>query len=417
MSGRAVPSFTGRRHSQNHRSRAGAGTRERNATVNAHKVVMVLENDRYPADSRVLKEAESLTSAGFAVEVLAPRERGFPTREVIRGVKVTRFRLHEGYGALGRTAIEYLTAACSISVLVLRRIVSARSGTLHVHNPPDIFFPLLWLARLRGWSTVFDHHDDAEGMLRDKLGRASWLEKVMVWLRDGSARAADLTIATNETQRSLVASQARRTVVVLNAPPDSFADHSPSPPNGRAQLVFLGEMGTQDRVDRAVDVLAHIVREHGVDAALLIVGDGPERGHVEERADEQQLRDRVTITGFIPYGRVPGLLATAHVGLDTAALTEANHGTSMVKIFEYLAVGLPVVASALRETRITGEDAVIAIDSDQAEAFVAPLVRLLTDTAAWEAAAERSRRRGEQLRWPAQAELLIDEYQRLCRLR
>jgi len=39
----------------------------------APDVVMVLENSRYPLDSRVRKEAESLVASGLSVEVLAPR--------------------------------------------------------------------------------------------------------------------------------------------------------------------------------------------------------------------------------------------------------------------------------------------------------------------------------------------------------
>lgn len=367
-------------------------------------------------DPRVRKEAESLTSAGFAVEVLAPRERGHPNHEVIRGVSVTRFPLREGYGALGRTAVEYMTAFFVISVLVIPRIARSPNGTLHVHNPPDILFPLLWLARLRGWSTVFDHHDDAEGMLRDKLGRETWLSKVMTWLRVKSARAADLTITTNETQRSLLAMHARKIVIVRNAPPHWFADHRASPPTERARLVFLGEIGTQDRADRAVDVLASVVGTHEIDADLLFIGDGPERARVEQRVIEQQVQDRVTITGVVPYESVPELLATAHIGLDTAALTEANHGTTMVKIFEYLAVGLPVIATALRETKVTGGDAVITIAEDSVAAFTAPLVGLLTAKGAWRTRADKARARGMRLQWQVQAEILVDAYRQLLRI-
>ncbi len=374
---------------------------------------MVLENCAYPFDSRVRNEAESLTSAGFAVEVLAPREPGRPVHEVIRGVSVTRFPLREGHGALGQTAIEYLLAFFVISGVVISRIARSREGTLHVHNPPDIFFPLLWLANMRGWSTVFDHHDDTEGMLRDKLGRATKLSRVMAWLRSRSARAADLTVTTNETQRSLVAGQARRIVIVRNAPPIWFADHTASPPHGRARLVFLGEIGTQDRVDRAVEVLDDLVRERGIDAELLIIGDGPERPRVERTVADRQLQDRVAITGIVPYERVPEQLVTAHVGLDTAALTETNHGTTMVKIVEYLAVGLPVVASALRETRITGGSALIAVEEDNVDAFTEAIVHLLTDAHAWNVAAKLARERGAVLRWDAQAAALIAAYEGL----
>jgi len=378
---------------------------------------MVLENSQYPLDARVRMEAETLTEAGLSVEVLAPREPGRPAREVIRGVRVSRFPLPEGNGRLLGTAIEYLAAACAIAPLVLLRLARRRDGTLHVHNPPDLFFPLLWLARRRGWATVFDHHDDAAGMLRAKLGRRTAVESLLAWMRDRSACAADLTITTNDTQRMLVQSVARRVVIVRNSPPVWFAEHRPSPPPpggaGRARLVFLGEIGVQDRVQRTVDVLAALVTDRGIDAELLIVGDGPERGAVLEYARELGVSDRVTITGWVPFEEVPRLLAGAHVGLDTAAATEVNDGSTMVKILEYLVVGLPVVATALRETRVTGGDAVVAVAEDTVEAYVTPIVELLSSPASWQASATRARARGTELLWPAQGEKLLAAYREL----
>jgi glycosyltransferase involved in cell wall biosynthesis len=401
------------------RGRSGRSTRWMSDSVMgaggqpAPDVVMVLENCGYPLDARVRMEAESLVESGLSVEVLAPREPDRPIREIIRGVRVARFPLPEGHGKLLGTAVEYLAACCVITAAVLPRLARTRSGTLHVHNPPDLFFPLLWLARRRGWSTVFDHHDDAAGMLKAKLGRATPLQSLLAWMRNQSARAADLTITTNDTQRELVEAVARRAIVVRNSPPVWFADHRSLPPTGRVKLVFLGEIGVQDRVERAVDILSQLVNSRQVDVELLVIGDGPQRRTVEERARQLKVSERVTITGWVPFEEVPVLLASAHVGLDTAPPTEVNHGSTMVKILEYLALGLPVVASALRETKVTGGDAVVTIADDSAEAFIAPLIELLTSTDAWQASADRARERGMQLQWPAQAESLIDAYQRL----
>jgi glycosyltransferase involved in cell wall biosynthesis len=381
----------------------------------ASDVVMVLENSQYPLDARVRMEAETLVESGLSVEVLAPREPGRPTREVIRSVRVTRFPLPEGNGKLLGTAIEYLVASFVITAAVLPRLARSRGGTLHVHNPPDLFFPLLWLARRRGWSTVFDHHDDAAGMLQAKLGRATPVGSLLAWMRDQSARVADLTVTTNETQRKLVETVARRAIIVRNSPPVWFADHRPSPPSGRAKLVFLGEIGVQDRVERTVDVLARLSQDHGLDAELLIIGDGPQRQAVEERARQFGISDRVTITGWVPFEEVPRLLASAHVGLDTACATDVNHGSTMVKILEYLAVGLPVVATALRETKVTGGDAVMTVSQDTVEEFAAPIVELLGSPEAWQASAARARARGTQLLWPAQGEKLVEAYRDLKR--
>ncbi len=377
---------------------------------NAPDVVMVLENNTYPRDARVRLEAESLAEAGLVVEVLAPRQQDRPAHEVIGGVRVTRLPLPDGQGKLLGTAVEYLAACLVIGPAVTRRLLTKRQGILHVHNPPDLFFPLLWLARRRGWSTVFDHHDDAAGMLRDKIGRTTFLESVLAWMRRQSARAADLTITTNDTQRELVEGDARRVAVVRNCPPVWFANHRSSAPSGRVRLVFLGEIGEQDRVERAIDVLAELLGNHGVDAELLVVGDGPRREAIEERARRLDLAGRVHVTGWVPYEQVPELLASAHIGLDTAPPTDVNSGSTMVKIREYLVIGLPVVATALRETMITGGDAVVAIEEDSVAAFVGPLYELLSSAEAWRASADRARARGMELLWPAQGERLLAAY-------
>jgi glycosyltransferase involved in cell wall biosynthesis len=238
---------------------------------------------------------------------------------------------------------------------------------------------------------------------------------LLAWMRSQSARAADLTITTNETQRELVEVDARRVVVVRNSPPAWFADHRPSPPSGRARIVFLGEIGVQDRVERAIDILSQLVKVGRVDAELLIIGDGPQRRAVEARAQQLNVSDRVTITGWVPFENVPILLASAHVGLDTAPPTDFNHGSTMVKILEYLAVGLPVVATALRETEVSADGAAVTIAEDSANAFVTPLIELLTSTDAWQASADRARARGMQLQWRPEGERLIEAYRGLKR--
>jgi glycosyltransferase involved in cell wall biosynthesis len=373
---------------------------------------MVLENNTYPRDARVRLEAETLAGAGLEVEVLAPREAGRPRREYIGGVLVTRLRLIDGHGTIRGTAVEYAVAALVMAAAVVPRLARSRRGALHVHNPPDFFFPLLALARMRGWSAVYDHHDDSVGMMRDKLGRPSRVDAVLAWMRRCSARAADVAIATNDTQRDLLASDAARVEIVRNCPPAWFAEHRATEPEGRVRLVFLGEIGEQDRVDMAVEVLAGLV-DSGLDAELLVIGEGPCRAAVEQRAERLGLADRLTVTGWVAYEQVPVLLASAHVGIDTAPPTEVNNGSTMVKIREYLVVGLPVVASALRETAITGGDAVTLVGEDSVAGFQVPLQRLLASPEAWREDAERARARGLQLLWPTQAEVLLGAYREL----
>ena len=85
------------------------------------------------------------------------------------------------------------------------------------------------------------------------------------------------------------------------------------------------------------------------DISALFIGDGPELPAVRREAAGLA---NVVFTGAVPHERMPAALAAAHVGVapfDLAAHAPLALGFywSPLKIFEYMAAGLPVVAPAV----------------------------------------------------------------------
>ena len=82
------------------------------------------------------------------------------------------------------------------------------------------------------------------------------------------------------------------------------------------------------------------------DARLLIVGDGPKRSWIEGFAAGARLEDKVVITGWMAHEEIPALVRR----MDIATAPYPAHEDfyfSPLKLFEYMAAGRPVVASAL----------------------------------------------------------------------
>jgi len=73
---------------------------------------------------------------------------------------------------------------------------------------------------------------------------------------------------------------------------------------------------------------------------LVLVGEGPARAAILERSRELGLEGRVSLPGPRPHDRIPELLAAFDVGLIPAI----NDYASPLKLHEYMAAGLPVVA-------------------------------------------------------------------------
>ena len=124
----------------------------------------------------------------------------------------------------------------------------------------------------------------------------------------------------------------------LDLPDDAFA---------------VGFAGRLTPIKRPLDLVRTLAAlgEHGVDARLVVAGDGEDRAAVEAEARRLQVDASCRFLGF--RRDVPDLLHA----LDAFLLTSANEGTPVVAI-EALAAGVPVVATAVGGTATVVTDGV-----------------------------------------------------------
>lgn len=201
-------------------------------------------------------------------------------------------------------------------------------------------------------------------------------------------RSADFVLPVTHvlgTYISAVGVPSERIVVIPNGINREHFTAAPTPTeakarlglSGRLVLGFTGFVRDWHGVDRVIHWLGS--NDAPANAMLLVVGDGPVRGELEKLAAALGLGDRVRFTGVIDRDRVPEHVAAFDIALQPAVVPYA----SPLKLFEYLALGKPVIAPRqpnIEEILTDGVNALL-FDAEEQGAFERGLTRLCEDAA------------------------------------
>lgn len=145
------------------------------------------------------------------------------------------------------------------------------------------------------------------------------------------------------------------------------------------------------------------------DAHLLILGDGPQRGWIEGFAEGAGFAGALTLTGWVDHASLAPMIARMDVA--TAPYPEDDsHYFSPLKLYEYLAMGRPVVASRIGQTAelLTGSDAAYLLPPGDADALATALAALQADPDRRARMARAAAAEGRKHDWQENAQRVIE---------
>ncbi len=391
-------------------------------------VLIVVQNLPVPLDRRVWLECRALKSAGYDVSVICPKGPGDPSREVIDGVRIFKYRAApEASGALGYL-VEFVYCWLRTAFLSWRAWRAQPFQVLQACNPPDTYWLLARFWKRKGVRFVFDQHDLNPELFRSRFGEPTTRMKraqfaFLLWLERRTYDTADHVISTNRSYQRVAMERGGMDIAdttVVRSGPDTSVMRPVHPrpgagPRLRHSLVYLGIMGPQDGVDTILHVmheLVHVRGRHDVEAKLLGFGDCLE--DLKKQCTEMGLDDVVTFTGRADARMISEHLSAAAVGLCPDLKTPLNDVSTMNKTMEYMAYALPSVSFDLVETRVSGADACLYVPSGDVQKFCDTVEQLLDDPEARLDLAQRARARVSQvLDWKPQSEAYVSVFDRL----
>src|SRR6266403_2270713 len=281
----------------------------------------------YPGDPRPRRAVEALAGEGMEVDLVCLGSDDAPRNENLDGVRVLRVPLKNRRGGKFAYAFQYAAFILISSFIFALRSLNRRYDLVYVHNMPDILVLSALIPAAFGAKVILDLHDPMPELMVTifSLRTDSLIVRLITWLEKWSMARADLVLTVNIACKRIFASASQTS-------------------NKRFVVMYHGSIVERNGLDLAVDAFAR-VRESIPAAELRIYGARTAfLDRVMDAAKSKGLDEAIRYLGPKRLEDLVPAIEDCDVGVipnQRNPFTEINTPT---RIFEYLALGKPVVA-------------------------------------------------------------------------
>lgn len=288
---------------------------------------------------------------------------------------------------------------------------SRRVDLVHAHQGEDVGTLLLAMlaARVHRAPLVVTLHCCVGHTVAGRSLRAVVLRRVGGAVERAALRRASAVVVLAARTASFVRADGVAPERIRTIPsgfePRVFAEPfvDPFPEVARPRVGYVGRLAPQKRAELVVEAFGRLRQP----AALLVVGDGPDRELVDATVAASPVRDRIVRHGFVEHERVPAVLRS----LDVLVLPSAYEELGSVLV-EALAVGLPVVATNVGgipevvRHEVTG----LLVEPGDVQGIAEAVDRVLGDPELAKRLSRNALERAQDYGWPALGRRIADLY-------
>lgn len=330
-------------------------SQSRHGIKNSIKACMVAYTF-YEGDGRVRRYAETLAKRGDHVDVIALCRKGQASYEMINGVNLYRIQTRH-YDEKGKLSFLYRLIKFFINsaLFLTKKHVTNPYDIIHVHSVPDFEVFAAIIPKLSGAKIILDIHDPVPDFFAAKFGfdQNSLYVLLLKLIERLSTCYADHVITVTDYWKEVIKKrsnlQENKISVIVNFPDIKMFNTGNFPKHKKSHKEFLllypGTLNKHCGLDIVIKAVS-ILKNEIPSLRLHIYGVGNELENLQLLVRKLDLEKFILFHGVIPLDSVPELMNNADAGI--ALLSGHNEYSKQalnVKLFEFLAMGLPAIAT------------------------------------------------------------------------
>jgi glycosyltransferase involved in cell wall biosynthesis len=377
--------------------------------------VCMLAYTYYELDNRVKRYAETLTKRGDCVDVVALKRVGQPDNEVINGVQLYRIQNRVINEKSKLTYLYKLILFLLNSGLFLTKKHLSRSYDLvHVHSVPDFEVFAALIPKLMGAKVILDIHDIVPELYTTKfrVTNDSPIFKLLVLIEKASGAFADHVIVANHIWHKTLVSRSlaeRKCSVIMNYPNSRLFMIQPAPRrDGTVTLLYPGTLSWHQGIDIAIRAIA-LVKKQIPTVQFHIYGDGHEKINLARLISDLKLNEHVILHDLVSSEEMAHIMSKSDIGIEPKRNDPFSGDAFSTKILEFMAIGIPVIASRTRVHCYYFNDQVLRFfPSDDVAGLAEGILELVQNKDIRQRYVENAKTFVEQFNWSKKANIYLD---------
>ncbi len=213
-------------------------------------------------------------------------------------------------------------------------------------------------SRIMGKKVILIYADDLAELYEPKLAKI--LTKY--FFTPLVASFSNSIVATAQKLKESIEKYNKKVKYIPNGANLSFFKTKNSLKDSKFVICFVGAFGDWINFDIIINTANEFKNDENI--KFLLVGDGENFEDIQRKIDEFSLKN-IELTGAMPHSQIPEILSKVDICVIPFNVTPLTDRVSPVKLFEYWAMGKPVISTSFYEIRKIAKDKVIFADSSE----------------------------------------------------